>query len=328
MDRVGLHLRTECGPIPSALTPALQTGVPRADGYGVDGVRLAWHRSAPELAFAANSISLLMPYVEPYIVRSVRAVLDDVDAPLRARAVEFMEEELAHHVEHRRFNAALAAECAGIRRVERWAARAYRWLGRTRSRRFNVAFAASSEAIAFAIARWVDAHVALLFDDADPEVADLYLWHLAEEVGHKSVAFDVFEAVDGSRRRYALTAAVSLALLVPLSFAGTMAMLVSTRRWRSPLAWLRLAGWSLSLAFTVLPMLASSCLPGHHPSALADPGYLVQWRRGRSAASATTPAPGSSPRSAGDRRRAPDGPYSRERSIRPADVGVKPHASM
>ena len=254
--------------------------MPTPMDHGMEGVRLAWHRSAPELAFAANSISLLMPYVEPYIVRSMRSALDDLDGPLRAQTVEFMEEELAHHVRHRRFNDELAAQCPGIRRIERWMHRTYRWLGRSRSRRFNVAFAASSEAIAFGIARWVDANVSVLFDDADRDVADLYLWHLAEEVGHKAAAFEVFEALDGSRARYAATAALSLLLLIGFSFAGTMAMLASTGRWRSPVAWFRLTRWSLSLAFTMLPLLAASCLPGHHPSTLADPGYLTQWRRG------------------------------------------------
>lgn len=246
----------------------------------MEGVRLAWHRSAPEVAFAANSISLLMPHVEPYLVRSVRGHLEQLEPERRAEAVRFMDEELAHHVRHRRFNDALAEECPALRRLDRRIGRIYRWLGRTRSARFNLAFAASSEAIAFGIARWVDAHVRELFDDADPEAAGLYLWHLAEEVEHKSVAFDVFESVDGSRWRYAATAAVSLVLVVALSFAGTMAMLASSGRWRSPVAWFRLTRWSVSLAFTMLPLVASSCLPGHHPSALADPSYLRQWLRG------------------------------------------------
>ena len=33
--------------------------------------------------------------------------------------------------------------------------------------------------------------------------ATMFLWHLAEEVEHKTVAFDVYQAVDGSKLRYA-----------------------------------------------------------------------------------------------------------------------------
>jgi predicted metal-dependent hydrolase len=235
----------------------------------------------PELAFAANSISLLMPYVEPYLVRSVRRTLPSLDeAPLRARTESYLKQELAHHVQHRRFNDVLAEQCPGLRRVERWMQRVYGWLGRTRSDAFNVAFAAGSESIAFGIARWVDRHVDVLFDGADPEASRLFLWHLAEEVEHKTAAFDVFEATGGSRVRLAVASTVSLALLVWFVFVADLVMLRSTRRLHLPVAWFRLLRWSVSLGFTVLPLLAASCLPGHHPRSLADPSYLPQWLRG------------------------------------------------
>jgi predicted metal-dependent hydrolase len=245
-----------------------------------DDLPLAWHPSVPELAFAANSISLLMPYVEPYIARSVRATLLDLDEPLRSTTEAYVKQELGHHVQHRHFNDVLAAQCPGIRRLERWMHRTYRWLGRTRTRRFNVAFAAGSETIAFGIARWVDDNIRALFDGADPEVTRLYLWHLAEEVEHKSAAFDVFEATDGSRLRYASATSLSLTLLILFTFAGNLVMLRSTRRLHHPVAWFRLARWSLSLAFSLLPTVVVSCLPGHHPRTLADPLYLTQWLRG------------------------------------------------
>jgi len=48
-------------------------------------------------------------------------------------------------------------------------------------------------------------------DLAHPVVADLMRWHAAEEIEHKSVAFDVFEAVDG--RYHVRVAGLFLALL-------------------------------------------------------------------------------------------------------------------
>ena len=241
---------------------------------------LAWHPTMPELACAANSISLLMPYVEPYLVRSIRSVVPELEEPLRTRTQAYVRQELAHHVQHRRFNDVLTGQCPSLRRLEGWMRRSYGWLGRRRSRRFNVAFAAGSETLAFGIARWVDGNVGVLFDGADPDAAGLYLWHLAEEVEHKTAAFDVFEATDGSRARYASATLVSLGLLIAFSFAGTLLMLRATKRLRYPVAWFRLARWSLSLAFALLPMVAVSCLPGQHPGRLSDPVYLTQWLRG------------------------------------------------
>jgi predicted metal-dependent hydrolase len=245
-----------------------------------DDLPLAWHRTVPELAFAANSISLLMPYVEPYIVRSIRRTLDDLDEPLRTRTEAYVAQELSHHVQHRHFNDVLAQQCPAIRRLERWMHRTYRWLGRSRSSSFNVAFSAGSETIAFCIARWVDENLRTIFDDADDDVTRLYLWHLAEEVEHKTAAYDVFEATDGSRLRYAAATATSLALLIVFTFAGSVLQLRSSRRLWNPVAWFRMTRWSLSLAFSMLPTLAVSCLKGHDPRMLTDPLYLTQWLRG------------------------------------------------
>jgi uncharacterized protein len=243
-------------------------------------VQLSWHPTMPELAFAANSISLLMPYVEPFIARSMRQVLPDLEAPLRSETETFIRQELSHHVQHRRFNDELARQCPGIRRLERWMRTAYSWLGRKRSRRFNVAFAAGSEACAFGIARWVDHHVALLFDDVDDDTARLFLWHLAEEVEHKSAAFDVFEATDGSRLRLTAATILTMSMLVFFTFAGCIVMLRHSRRLHLPVAWFRLVRWSVSLAFALLPTLAVACLPGHHPRVTSDPPYLTQYLRG------------------------------------------------
>lgn len=253
----------------------------RTPTFAIDAGRAcSWHATLPELAAAANGISLLMPHVEPYLAKSIRATLPQLDESLRARTGSFVRQELAHHVVHRQFNDMLVAGCPALRRIEGWVRRTYGRLARTRSSRFHVAFAAGSEGIAFGIARWVDANVGAVFDAADPEVAELYLWHLAEEVEHKTAAFDVFEATDGSRLRLAAATTVSLTLLIVFTYAAALVQLRQQKRLRLPVTWFRLARWSLSLAFSVVPTVAAACLPGHHPGTLADPPYLTQWLRG------------------------------------------------
>lgn len=244
-----------------------------------DDLDPAWTPRHPEVAVAANSVSLLMPYVEPYVVRSIRAVQDRLPESERARSEEFIRQELRHHREHRRFNEHLVARHPALRRVERCMDAVYGWLGRTRSAEFNVAFAAASETIAFAIARWTEANMRTIFDGADEVVSTLYLWHLAEEVEHKSVAFDVHRLVDRSRWRYVAAGATSLGLLALFTMVSCLVMLAGQRRLHSPVAWFRLTRWSLSLAFEVLPDLGASALPGHHPRDMSDPVLLSTWLR-------------------------------------------------
>ena len=238
-----------------------------------------WNPRFPEFSAAANGVSLLMPHVEPYVVSSVRSVLDDLEPELAAVARIFVAQESMHQSQHRAYNCVLTDAYPALGRVERWAAGAYRWLSRTRSTRFSLAFAAGFETVAFGLARWSEAHLDELFRSADSTVSTLFLWHLAEEAEHKSVAFDVYRSVDGSRLRYLVAAAVSLVVMAVFTIAATVSQLWATRRMFSPVAWWRLVRWSLSLAFELLPDLAAGASRGHHPSQLADPLVLRTWLR-------------------------------------------------
>lgn len=248
-----------------------------------------WNPRYPECAMAANSVSLLMPYVEPYVVRSVTTVLDDLDEPLRASAEDFCRQELQHQRQHRHFNEAVTRDSPALRRIERVARRTYGWMSRRGSTKWNLAFAAGSETIAFAIARWTESHFRVLFDGADEVVGTLFLWHLAEEVEHKTVAFDVYLATGGSRLRYLVAALWSAMLLAIFTVASTTVMAVRTRRVWSPVTWFRLTKWSIAVAFEVLGDVFASALPRHHPSDFTDPVLLSSWLRYFDPATATMP---------------------------------------
>ncbi len=237
-----------------------------------------WTPQLPELAIAANGVSLLMPFAEPYVVASTRAAIDDglvADLDLAALARSYATQEAQHHGQHQRFNRLLTARYPGLRRIERVLAWVFTWL-RRRSTRFGLAFAAGFETIAFAAAGWVDTHHGLL-RDADPTAATLFLWHLAEEVEHKTVAFDVYQASGGGRLRYWWATWIAAWILALAALAGTVVMLASEHRLLSPVAWGRLIWWSVSFIFVALPAMVLSALPGHHPSQLPDPVGLEHW---------------------------------------------------
>lgn len=236
----------------------------------------SWHPLLPELACVANSVSMMMPHAEPYVAKSVRACLADLDKPTAARARHFVAEELQHHAEHRRFNQAILADQPGLARLDRLMAWTFAKLSR-RSPAFNVAFAAGFETIAYAVARWVEGRLGELFHGADDEAATLFLWHLAEEVDHKSVAFDVFQQTSGRRRTHIAAMTTAMVLLGFFAAAGTVQMLWHQRRLFRPIAHWRMLVWTLSFTFDMLPAMVVSTLPGHHPSKLVDPPFYRQW---------------------------------------------------
>ena len=254
-----------------------------------DDITPGWNPTRPELSYAMDAVSLLMPYAEPYFVATVRSAIPLLEPELATTTRAFCTQEARHHAQHRRFNDRMAEQAPGVRRLEGWMARTYGWLGRTRSQRFGLAFAAGSETIAFSIARWAETHRQELFDGADPQVSALFLWHLAEEVEHKSVAHDVYRAVDGSRLRYAAATTLTFAILAWFTVLSVLTLMVGSGRWRSPVAWFRLLAAAFSIAFVTLPDIAVSTLPGHHPDDLVDPEWLVVWLRHFDPATGTVP---------------------------------------
>lgn len=243
-----------------------------------DDLDPVWTPRVPELALAANAVSLLMPHAEPYVVASVRSAAADLaesHPELAADALAYAAQEAQHHGQHQRFNDLVVARYPGLDRIDR----AMRWTFtrlRRRSTRFGLAFASGFETIAFVAARWVDKHQSLL-RDADPTATTLFLWHLAEEVEHKEVAFDVYQASGGGRLRLAWATTVAALVLAIGSCAATLVMLKGSGRLFSPASHLRLVGWSLSFVFAALPVAILATLPGHHPRDLADPAGLEHW---------------------------------------------------
>lgn len=242
----------------------------------------------PELASVANAVSLVMPYAEPFVVSSVRAVLDRVPDDLGVQARAYCAQESSHHAQHRRFNDALRLEVPAVRFVEKFNAIVYKFL-RTRSEAFTVAYAAGFETVAYAIARWVDPRIERFFEGAVEAPSKLFLWHLAEEVEHKGVAFDVHRATGGTRRTLAAATALSLVLLAISTVVGTSIGFFRTGRWWKPVAWCRLLLWSLSFLFVALPLVAVSLTKDHHPSDLIDPVTLPWWLTRYDPATATLP---------------------------------------
>ncbi len=255
-----------------------------------DDLRPIWAPRQPELAIAANAVSLLMPHVEPYVVATVRtqvAELRSSSPELAADTEAYVTQEAQHHAQHRRFNDLMGRHYPALSRVERQMAWVFAKL-RRRSTRFGLAFAAGFECIAFIAARWVDRRQSLL-RDADPTAVTLFLWHLAEEVEHKEVAWDVYEASGGGRLRYAWATWVAGFVLAWFSLVGAWVMLWKEGRFWRPGSHLRLVGWSLSFIFTAVPAMVVSALPGHHPRDLANPIGLEHWLENLDPETSTVP---------------------------------------
>lgn len=166
-------------------------------------MNFAFGKAIPKYWFAdnkvathiANGLNLLFPPGERFFVRSVRTYLDQVEDPeLRARAKDFFGQEGAHAREHQRFNDILRSHDLRIDDYLRfYEFVAYRVIEPIATPRLRLAVTAACEHYTATFARKALDRAEL--HGAHPAVRELLLWHAAEEIEHKSVAYDVMQAV-------------------------------------------------------------------------------------------------------------------------------------
>lgn len=152
------------------------------------------------------AFSLTMPYLEPYLIRTYRAVADDITDPeLSADVREFIGQEAQHFQNHRRINEIIKGQlgptvAAELQAVEDRLDADYRRFNASKSRRFNLVYAEGFEAMTCAMAM-------TMFDDAAAGNGmsgsfgpwqQLWAWHAAEEIEHRTVAFNVYEHLEGN----------------------------------------------------------------------------------------------------------------------------------
>ena len=152
------------------------------------------------------AFSLTMPYLEPYLIRTYRDVAERITDPeLSADLRHFIAQEAQHHKNHRRVNEIIKAQlgpsvAAELQKIEDELERDYRRFNASRSTRFNLAYAEGFEAMTCAMV------MTMFADSLEPGRAptrfgpwqQLLAWHGAEEIEHRTVAFNVYEALVGS----------------------------------------------------------------------------------------------------------------------------------
>ncbi|WP_433337697.1 metal-dependent hydrolase [Spirillospora sp. CA-294931] len=192
--------------------------------------------------------------------RSHQGVLDDLLARNGIQTGAFTEE--AH--------AKLDERARQMRDLARDAPRGFR-----RRLLFELGAVSAIEHYTAVLGQWLIENEALDACGADPTMLDLFRWHGAEEVEHRSVVFDVYEALGGGYPRRAVSWAVAVALLSYALTRGTFALLRQDPTITRPVTVRRvLRSYRRSVRKRQIPGMAWLFLreglvylrPSHHPS--------------------------------------------------------------
>lgn len=147
------------------------------------------------------AFSLTLPHLEPYLIRTFRKVLPSLDDEHLVAEVEaFCGQEAQHHRNHALVNRIIRSKLgeetgSQLLEIEKALEADYRRFSEERSDRFNVAYAEGFEAMTCAMG--------LTMLDLGPPTdrfgpwQQLWAWHLAEEIEHRTVAFDVYHRLGG-----------------------------------------------------------------------------------------------------------------------------------
>lgn len=146
-----------------------------------------------------NALSMSFPFGEQFFIDAVRDTVATLPAEAqekyRAEVRGFIGQEATHRRIHTLFNGHLEAQ--GLK--DGWTARAAKRMELMEGAdpRHALAVTAATEHFTAMFAEWLLAHPEVL-DGAEPRLRTMWLWHCAEELEHKSVAFDIYKAAQGS----------------------------------------------------------------------------------------------------------------------------------
>ncbi|RYH00133.1 MAG: metal-dependent hydrolase [Alphaproteobacteria bacterium] len=223
-----------------------------------------------------NAYTILVPANESFYIRTIQACLDHVeDDALRARCKRFVYQEAQHGSAHMRYWTNLDAQGYQFRDYEHAVDRyVFRVIERATPAWFRVSAVAAVEHINAYMAEEFLAQDILAA--AEPNVRDLMEWHFAEEIEHRSVAFDLLQAVEPSY--IARIAGFGTTVVLFYGLMGTLAVRLLAQ---DGLLWRRRTGrqlrdhlWSSHhMPRKTIRHVVDYLRPGFHPSQSKIDGF-------------------------------------------------------
>lgn len=168
-----------------------------------------WYNNNPIATHFMNAQHLAFPDGEKFFIRSVKAFADVYknDPVLKKRVDNFIGQEGTHYAEHQKFWDIMEEQQINpMRFVDYFRKTAWNgietWARKTLKRnRFG-------DKLALSVTVALEHYTAMLAESGivnkdisekmPDEMRDLFLWHAAEEIEHKSIPFDVLKRVDDS----------------------------------------------------------------------------------------------------------------------------------
>lgn len=243
-----------------------------------DTIDPVWVPGNPWRSHFYNGVSLTMPYLEPFLVQTMREAMGKVsDEGLLADMRAFNGQEAQHYRCHRRLNEVLRRSGHDqLTAVEALIDRAYKRLKR-RSLRTRMAYSAGFESMTCGFTRWMIGQRRELFANGQPHVTSFWLMHMVEETEHKTVAFDAYQACFGDYWPRAFGVLHGSFGVLGLGMVGMLSALRRERALLGPRKLWRTVRELGSVCWNVGPALLRALHPNYDPRHEHDPDWVQVW---------------------------------------------------
>ena len=153
----------------------------------------------PDMSFTFLGAWIMLPYLEPYLIRTMRDALPHVNDPKLVEDLKrFCAQEGEHFRQHARANdiiRSLNPAYGALKPLEAELDAELKRFTKEKPLKFNLAYAEGFESMTSASSR--AQFECGLYDRTDSPLAHLAKWHVMEELEHRTVAFDIYEHVVG-----------------------------------------------------------------------------------------------------------------------------------
>lgn len=241
--------------------------------------KYCWNNNSWGSAYILT-FSAFIPAGERFVVEAVRAFRDEIQDPeLKAKVTSLIGQEATHSRVHAEFNEIYDLKGLPVKAMAEMSEKIYlEYLMPNLPKKTRLAIACAIEHMTALMAEKSFGDNLKDMDMFDTMARDFLVWHLLEELEHKSIAYDLYEYVDGSYLHRMLALFLIVSVSVP---AG----LYSVRQF------LKVPGFSQGKPknrkgstyfrknfFSMYPKLFAYLRPSFHPNDSDTSAMLEQWR--------------------------------------------------
>jgi len=164
-----------------------------------DDMDLVFIEGDPAMSYLFVGAWMMLPYLEPFLIRTMQTAMAQVDDPkLKEEMKRFCAQEGQHFRQHAKANEVVKRiHPAGPRlaELEKEVEAEFASWSADKPLKFNLAYGEGFESMTGAHSR---AQIETgMFDYMKEPLRSLMYWHIVEEIEHRSVCFDAYEALVG-----------------------------------------------------------------------------------------------------------------------------------